>query len=196
MNFPLLAPHDPYQIVLENKFTPPLDGGHLLGTDALGRDVLSRMIHGTRISLVLGVLVCLMASIIGIVLGTISGYFGSWADPIIMRVADVVLAFPFLILAIAVMAIFQQPSLTLVFDTVSVTGAILPSVTYRFSSNFSLTVGMAAFLGDADALSIGVDAVLPGSNHVGPLAYTNEVERGLAPIRDRDEIYLRIRYTF
>jgi hypothetical protein len=87
-------------------------------------------------------------------------------------------------------------SLTLVLDTRSLTGAILPSVTYRITSEFSVQVGMAVFLGQPIARPIAVDGPTPGSNHIGPNPYTSQVERGLSVITDRDEIFLRVRYAF
>ncbi|MFH0794663.1 MAG: ABC transporter permease [bacterium] len=117
---PLLAPQLPMEQSLRDSLGAPMAKGHLLGTDQLGRDLLSRIIYGTRISLTLGVLVCTGATFIGVILGSFAGYFGRWADIVIMRAADIILAFPFLILAIAILAIFEEPSLKLVFVVVGV----------------------------------------------------------------------------
>jgi ABC-type dipeptide/oligopeptide/nickel transport system permease subunit len=83
---------------------------HLLGTDELGRDVLSRLIWGSRASIVAGVLATLLAMIVAVPLGLVAGYYRGWLDPLIARVTDVMLAFPFLILAVGFAAIFG-PSL-------------------------------------------------------------------------------------
>jgi ABC-type dipeptide/oligopeptide/nickel transport system permease subunit len=112
---PALAPHDTTVFDLLHRLAPPAweAGGswkHPLGTDPLGRDVLSRIIYGTRTSLALAGAAMLVAAALGIVLGLVSGYAGSWADALIMRLADIQLSFPYLLLAIAVMALLQ-PSL-------------------------------------------------------------------------------------
>ena len=107
---PLVAPYDPIKMDLTNSLQPP-NADHLLGTDKLGRDIMSRLIYGSRISLTVGFIVQGIALFIGVTLGAVSGYFGGILDNIIMRVVDVVIAFPFLILAIAIVAIVG-PSLT------------------------------------------------------------------------------------
>ena len=106
-----IAPYDPNDIDLFNGLQSPFSSGHLLGTDDLGRDVLSRLIHGSRTSLVVGFIVVGIAGSIGVTLGAISGYFGGAVDMVIMRIVDLLFAFPFLILALAFVAILG-PSLT------------------------------------------------------------------------------------
>ena len=105
-----VAPYDPYAMDLGNNLEPPT-GQHLLGTDKLGRDVLSRVIYGARISLVVGFIVQGIALLIGVTLGAISGYFGGVLDMIIQRLVDVIMSFPFLILSIAIVSLIG-PSLT------------------------------------------------------------------------------------
>jgi len=99
---PLLAPHDP----LAQEFVPfsPPSREHLFGTDELGRDVFSRTLYGARISLPLGVLLVALASTIGGILGAIAGYFRRWVDATVMRTADLVFAFPAILLAMVVTA--------------------------------------------------------------------------------------------
>jgi len=107
---PVLAPHDP---ILQNRdalLVPPfwLDGGSLtypLGTDAVGRDILSRLIFGARFSLFIGLVVVTIASSIGVMIGLVAGFFGGWVDTAIVRVMDVILAFPSLLLALVLVAI-------------------------------------------------------------------------------------------
>lgn len=106
-----IAPHDPNKMDLAAGAQPPSPPEHILGTDELGRDLLSRLIYGGRISLTVGLIVVGIAGTVGVTLGAISGYYGGVIDQVIMRLVDVILAFPFLILAIAVVAIVG-PSLT------------------------------------------------------------------------------------
>jgi peptide/nickel transport system permease protein len=113
---PYIAPHDPLEMNLRNALQPPGTTDHILGTDELGRDTLSRLIYGSRVSLSVGLIVVIISGSIGVVLGAISGYFGGIIDMIIMRLVDVLMAFPFLILAIAVVSILGA-SLTNVMIT-------------------------------------------------------------------------------
>jgi len=98
---PVVAPYDPIQVNLENQFSPP-SLRHPFGTDLYGRDILSRVIHGARISLLIGLVPSTMATMIGAVLGVLAGYYGRQIDTLVMRLADMVLAFPSLILAMVV----------------------------------------------------------------------------------------------
>jgi ABC-type dipeptide/oligopeptide/nickel transport system permease subunit len=116
---PLIAPYDPYDEDFAKGIQPP-SREHLLGTDELGRDLLSRLIYGARISLRVGLIVVGIAGGIGVTLGAISGFYGGLADQVIMRVVDIIYAFPFLVLAIAVASIVG-PSLT---NTMIVLGCI------------------------------------------------------------------------
>lgn len=105
-----VAPYGPLDLDLANNLQPP-SAAHWLGTDKLGRDVLSRVIFGSRISLVVGFIVQGIALLVGVSLGAISGYFGGILDMIIQRAVDIIMAFPFLILAIAIVSLIG-PSLT------------------------------------------------------------------------------------
>jgi peptide/nickel transport system permease protein len=107
---PELAPYEPTKTNMMNRLKPPgwtSSAGefHALGTDVIGRDVLSRLIYGTRISLVVGITAVAIAGTIGVLFGLLSGYYGGWLDTIIMRFADIQFAFPFILLAIAVLAV-------------------------------------------------------------------------------------------
>ena len=107
---PILAPYPYDKMNLDNIYAPPGSPGHILGTDEFGRDVLSRLIYGARVSLTVGLVVVGMSSVVGITLGAIAGYYGGWIDSLIMRVVDFLYAFPFFILAITIVAILG-PSL-------------------------------------------------------------------------------------
>lgn len=96
---PLLAPYDPYEQDLKNALLGP-GGQHWLGTDEIGRDVLSRLIYGSRTSLMVGVVAVGVAALIGVSLGLVSGYFGGWPDTFIMRIIDALMAIPGLVLAL------------------------------------------------------------------------------------------------
>lgn len=98
---PVFAPYDPYAQNTENRLMPP-SFEHWLGTDELGRDVLSRIIYGARISLIIGLVPTSLSMMLGILLGLMAGYLGKWVDNIIMRFADIMLAFPSLLLAMVV----------------------------------------------------------------------------------------------
>jgi len=102
---PYIAPHSPLDMDLSNLHKPPGTPGHLLGTDNLGRDVLSRLIYGSRISLSVGLVVVSIAAALGTFMGLLSGYYGRATDVIIMRLVEVFVAFPFLILVVAVIAL-------------------------------------------------------------------------------------------
>ena len=101
---PLLAPHDPYVQDLSSRLLPPLTEGYFLGSDELGRDILSRIIYGASTTLYIVFLVTISAPIIGLLVGTAAGYLGGWTDAILMRLTDIFLAFPKLILALAFVA--------------------------------------------------------------------------------------------
>jgi glutathione transport system permease protein len=101
---PFIAPYDPYAIDYGNAMMPP-SPQHWAGTDIYGRDILSRIIYGARISLTVGISSVTIGAIVGVSLGLISGFFGGFLDEIIMRSADVLFAFPGILLAIAVVAI-------------------------------------------------------------------------------------------
>ena len=101
---PLLSPAHPENINLGASLQAP-SFQHWLGTDKLGRDILSRIIYGSRVSLIVGVVAVGISGIIGIILGAIAGYFGKWADHVIMRLVDILLAFPSILLAITLVAV-------------------------------------------------------------------------------------------
>jgi peptide/nickel transport system permease protein len=123
---PWLAPHDPTQLALGNRFVPPFwaaEGSweYPLGTDQLGRDVWSRILYGSRISVVVGVTSALFAGLLGVVLGLAAGFYGGLVDVLLSRIIDTFLAVPFIVLALAVVGVLG-PSLTNLIIVLSLTG--------------------------------------------------------------------------
>jgi peptide/nickel transport system permease protein len=174
---PLVAPHDP----LEQAFVPfsPPSSDHLFGTDELGRDVFSRVVYGARISLPLGLLLVVLASTIGGLLGALAGYFRGWADGAVMRTADLVFAFPAIILAMVVTAALGR----------GLTNAVLALVIVAWPSyarvvrSLVLSVGESEYvwatrlLGSSSRRALARD-VLP--NVVGPVLVLATLDVGNA----------------
>jgi peptide/nickel transport system permease protein len=126
---PVLAPADPTDMNILDRLKPPgfVDGEghtHYLGTDQLGRDLLSRLIFGARISLLVGISAVLIGGVLGLGLGLIAGYYGRWPDDLIMRVAEIQLAFPSILLYIAVLAVLG-PGLFNVIGILGFTGWVV-----------------------------------------------------------------------
>jgi peptide/nickel transport system permease protein len=117
---PLLTHVDPNAQDLNATFTPPGAPGHLLGTDNLGRDLLARIIWGSRVSATVGLCVVAIGGSIGVSLGLIGGYFGGWIDAVIGRIADIQLAFPLVLLAVAVVGVVG-PGIVTVIAVIGVT---------------------------------------------------------------------------
>jgi peptide/nickel transport system permease protein len=125
----VISPHDPRAQNLSMRLKPPAwaEGGsmaNILGTDHLGRDILSRIFYGSRISLMVGAVAVLISGILGTFLGLMSGYYGKKIDAIIMRMADIQLAFPFILLALAVMAVLGS-GLRNVIIVLGITGWVM-----------------------------------------------------------------------
>ena len=123
---PWISPHDPLAVNIRHRLAPPawMEGGNIenvLGTDQVGRDLLSRMIYGGRVSLVSGVAAVLMSATIGVMLGLAAGYFGGSTDWTIMTVINVMLTFPFVLLALAVIAVLG-PSLVNMIIVLGIAG--------------------------------------------------------------------------
>lgn len=118
---PLLTSYDPIQQSLNETFLPPGSAHHVLGTDALGRDIWSRMLFGARVDLRVAVLAVVSPFVIGSLLGLVAGWFGGWIDTLIMRVVDVVIAFPFLVLVIALVFVLG-PGTTSIYVAITLVG--------------------------------------------------------------------------
>jgi peptide/nickel transport system permease protein len=121
---PLLSPCDPKEGNLVKRLQPPFTDRHLLGTDALGRDLLSRIVHGARVSVSVGLTAVLIAGFFGTLLGLISGFYGGWTDRIIMRFVDVQLSCPFVVLALTIAAILG-PSFQNIIITLAISSWVL-----------------------------------------------------------------------
>lgn len=158
-----LAPYDPNAIVLGDRFQSP-NGIHLFGTDNLGRDILSRIVHGARISLWVGILTVSLAMLIGVPIGLLAGYRRGWMDAFFMRLVDVFLAFPVIILAIAIVAV-RGPSLA---------NVMLALVAVYWTTYARVTRGVTLVLREEDymlaARSIGVPTARVMWRHLLPNA--------------------------
>jgi len=118
---PVIAPYDPQEIDL-GRILQPVSWRHPLGTDYLGRDLASRIIYGARISVKIGFVATLISTVIGTLVGLVSAFGGGWIDSLLMRFTDMVMAFPSALLALAVMAVFDNPSVDLVFIVLGLIG--------------------------------------------------------------------------
>jgi peptide/nickel transport system permease protein len=123
---PYLAPADPYKQNILNRLKPPawVEGGnpkHLLGTDQLGRDILSRIMYGTRISLLVGISAVLLEVVIGVILGLVAGYYGGKVDSVISFFVNTMMAFPFILLSMSLVAVLG-PSLENIIIALGLTG--------------------------------------------------------------------------
>jgi ABC-type dipeptide/oligopeptide/nickel transport system permease subunit len=131
---PTVAPYDPYASVLARRLLPP-NAAHLLGTDVLGRDILSRLLYGAGLSLATGATVVVLATVVGSWLGVVAGYVGGWIDAVVMRVIDALLCFPGLLLAIGVTAAlgpgFVNTMLAIAIANVPVFAQVTRSSTLR-----------------------------------------------------------------
>ncbi len=122
---PWVAPYDPYEQSLETRLGPPIWAGgsfaHPLGTDQLGRDVLTRLMFGARVSMAIGVMAVLVSGVLGVAAGVVAGFYGGLVDEVLMRLADLRLALPFVLFVISVIAVFG-PSFTNLIVILGLTG--------------------------------------------------------------------------
>lgn len=186
---PLVAPHDPNAQELGARLQAPLSPGHPLGTDLLGRDVLSRLIFGARVSLVVGFAAVALSGAAGVAVGLVSGYLGGWIDTLVMRVVDVWLAFPFLLLAVAIVAIIGPGLHNLVIALV-VTGWVVYARLVRgeaLSLREREFVLSARGLG-ASRLSVMVRHILP--NVLAPVLVVATLELGVVIVTEASLSFL------
>jgi peptide/nickel transport system permease protein len=152
---PLLLPFEPTKLDMSNTLAPP-GGAHWLGTDHLGRDVLTRVVYGARLSLLVGVLAVLPAALAGLAVGLAAGYLGSWIDETSMRVTDILLAFPILILAMGISVAMGRSLFNAVF---AMTIVLWPSYT-RLARAQTMAVRHRDFIEAAQAVGVGPGRVL------------------------------------
>lgn len=181
---PLIAPHDPTSQDLLQRLRPPagLERGtaeHLLGTDQLGRDVFSRLILGSRISVLVGVLAATLSGLIGSIIGIVSGFSGGWIDRVLMRLTDIQLAFPSLLLALAVVG-FLGSSVVNVIIVLGITSWVAYARVLRAEvlSLRERDFVVAARAIGVPALTIMRRHLLP--NVIGPLATIATLQVGSA----------------
>jgi peptide/nickel transport system permease protein len=152
---PLLAPADPVAAVFRARLTPPLGAGgtgaHPLGTDNLGRDILARLLYGGRISLALAGAAVALAALAGVTLGLVAGYVGGSVDDLVMRLADMQLSFPVIMLAIAIIAVVGTSPLALL-GVLALSGWVLYARTLRASL---LSIRQLEYVEAARALGAG-----------------------------------------
>ena len=168
---PLVATHDPFVQNLDQRLLKIREHGHLLGTDELGRDIFSRIVFGSRITLYIVALVILVAPIIGLLVGTIAGYAGGVLDMVLMRMTDVFLAFPRLVLALAFVAALGA----------GIENAILAIVLTAWPPYARLARAETLALSDADFVNAarlqGAGPVVILIRHVWPLCMSSLVVR-------------------
>lgn len=156
---PLLSPHDPYAVGMS--YEKP-SSEHLLGTDQSGRDVLSRIIYGSRVSLAVGIGAVLVFVVIGTLLGAVAGYFGGWIDMVVMRMTDVFMSFPYLMVILVLVSI-MGPGL---FNIVLVLGVLGWPPIARLVRGSILSVKQMDFVQSGIALGFKTPRIL--FNHILP----------------------------
>jgi peptide/nickel transport system permease protein len=144
---PAIAPYDPNDVRIENRLLVPGEH-HLMGTDGFGRDILSRVVYGTRYSLTLALVVVAINLVLGLVIGAVAGYFGGLVDELIMRIVDILLAFPNIILALCIVGILGPSIQNLIIALVA-----LGWVGYtRISRGLVLSIKEQVFVSAAKAI--------------------------------------------
>lgn len=176
---PWIAPGDPHAIAAGSGATLERPGAaHPFGTDALGRDLLSRVIWGGRVSLAVGVGVELVAALVGCLVGLVAGFYGGWLDATLMRATDVVMAFPSLVLAIGLIAVFERPGLDKVFIVLIALGW---TTIARVMRGTVLSLRTRDYVSAARALGVGHVAIMRRHllpNALGPLLVTGTIGVG------------------
>lgn len=185
---PWLAPQDPYTGVLADRLAPPVwlpggDWNHVLGTDVLGRDILSRLLHGARVSLLVAFLSVLAAGALGSAVGIVAGYSGGWVDNLLMRIVDLAVSLPMILIALLV-GVLVGPSL---MNIIVIIGLMLWSLFARIARNEVLRVNQLPFVDLARTAGcrpwrIAFEHLLP--NIAGPLIVLATLQVGTVIIME------------
>jgi peptide/nickel transport system permease protein len=168
----VLARADPNTAFLRETLQPPLANGHLMGTDDLGRDVFTRVLYGARTSLRVGVVAVGIALAFGCVIGFTAGFFGRWWDSLVMRVMDVVLSFPSILLAIAIVAL-RGPG---IFNTMLAVGIVAIPVYARISRASAISLRGHEFVTAARSVGVPEGRIL--LRHIVPNALSPIIVQG------------------
>ena len=193
---PLLAQHDPYVGTLADRLLPPawLPGGssaYLLGTDVLGRDILSRLLYGARVSLFVAALAVAGAVVIGSTIGIFAGYAGGWVDAILMRIVDLAISLPMILIALLI-GVLVGPSLA---NIVAIIGLVLWSQFARMARNETLRVSRLQYVelartAGCSAPRIVLEHVVP--NVAGPLIVLATLQVGVVIIMEASLSFLGV----
>lgn len=191
---PLLAPADPNAQDLLTRLHPPAwlaggDAGHLLGTDQLGRDILSRLIYGSRVSLLVGASAAVLAGVIGAAVGLVAGFLGGWFDRILMRLADIQLAFPLILLALSIV-VFLGSGLWNVILVLGFTGWVSYA---RVVRSEVLSLRSREFVIEARAIGVGDLTIMRRHllpNVMAPLATIGTLHVASAIVAEASMSYL------
>lgn len=162
---PFLAPYAPDEMDLSAQFQPPGTPGHFLGTDAFGRDILSRLLWGGRISLPMSAMATLIAMGTGVPIGLAVGYYGGWADNLVMRLVDILLAFPYLLLAIVIIGALG-PGLINAMLAVAVSG-----IPFYVRLTRGLVLSLRSHTHVEAAVALGAPSARVMARHILPLMY-------------------------
>lgn len=193
----IVSPHDPLAQNLRARLTPPgievaVDGRvHLFGTDPVGRDVLSRMIHGARISLIVGLCAVLISGTVGILLGLLTGFYRGWLDSIIMRIVDMQLAMPLIVFAIAWMGFFGA-GLNSVVLVIGIWGWVQYT---RFTRSMVLGIKETQFVQASRALGAGNATIIfqhIAPNLIGPVIVMATLQVGHAVLLESTLSFLGV----
>jgi len=187
MAAPVLAPTDPVKNDLLARLTPPMwvaggDRAHPLGTDTLGRDVLSRLLYGARVSLVIGLTAVVLAGAAGVALGLIAGYYRGWLDDVLMRVGDIQLAFPVLLLGVALLSVLGASLGNLI--AVATIGVVISLI---YNSQVSIGTPLARNQVDQALRDASIDGFRVGMIVAAGLAFAGAAVAAVGIVNREDE---------